>query len=181
MAKRKPKMRAGAITTAAAMVDQSSSALRAACGLWQKGRQSDAIALFLETMRQEPNNVQAYIVAARAYGERFQFERMDQTLQKLIERAPRHPGVHHYIGETYGALKLPERAAQSYERAANVPGAGPPTWMELASLFERSHRIDEAEELIERAVRSGYNLPLVWLVRGRIARRQKRLQDAESS
>jgi tetratricopeptide (TPR) repeat protein len=125
--------------------------------------------------------VQAYIVPARAYAERFQFERMEQTLQKLVSRAPRHPGVHHYIAETYGTLKLPDRAIRSYEQAANLPGAGPPTWMELASLYERSHRLDEAQELIERAVHSGYNLPLVWLVRGRIARRQKRLADAEAS
>jgi tetratricopeptide (TPR) repeat protein len=53
--------------------------------------------------------------------------------------------------------------------------------MELASLYERAHRLDEAEELIERAVRAGYELPLVWLIRGRIARRQKRLEAAESS
>ena len=89
--------------------------------------------------------------------------------------------MHHYIGETFGLLKLPNRAIASYERAANLPGGGPPTWMELASLFERAHRLDEAEELIERAVRSGFDLPLVSLVRGRIQRRQKRLEPAEST
>jgi hypothetical protein len=53
--------------------------------------------------------------------------------------------------------------------------------MELASLYERAHRLDEAEELIERAVRAGYDLPLVWLVRGRIQRRQQRFQQAETT
>lgn len=163
------------------MVDRPSPRLRAACGLWHRGRQSDATALFAEAMRLEPNNVQSYVVAARAYGERFHFDRMEQTLEKLVRRAPRHPGVHHYLGETYGSLKLPERAVASYQRAAQLPGAGPPTWMELASLYEHAHRLDEAEELIERAVRSGYNLPLVWLVRGRIQRRQKQLEKAETA
>jgi tetratricopeptide (TPR) repeat protein len=163
------------------MVDHPSPRLRAACRLWQQGRQSDALALFAEAARQEPNNVQSYIVAARAYGERFNFDRMEETLDQLVRRAPQHPGVHHYIGETYNALKLPARAMTSYERAANLPGAGPPTWMELGSLYERAHRLDEAEEMIERAVRAGYNLPLVWLVRGRIQRRQKRLGEAEAS
>ena len=166
---------------AGALVDQRSPPLSAACALWQQGRRSDAVALFDDTMRRQPNNVQAYIVPARAYGQRYDFERMEESLEKLVRRAPHHPGVHHYIAETYGGLKLPQRATRSYEIAAALPGAGPPTWMELASLYERAHRLDEAEELIERAVRSGYNLPLVWLVRGRIARRQKRLADAESS
>jgi tetratricopeptide (TPR) repeat protein len=53
--------------------------------------------------------------------------------------------------------------------------------MELASLYERAHRLDEAEELIERTVRSRYQLPIVSLVRGRIQRRQKRLEDAEAT
>jgi len=164
-----------------AMVDRPSRQLQVAMQTWQRGRQSDAIALFVEAMRQEPNNVQAYVTPARAYADRYQFDRMEQTLEKLARRAPRHPGVHHYIGETYGWLKLPERAVASYERAADLLGAGPPTWMELASLYERAHRLDEAEEMIERAVRAGYNLPLVWLIRGRILRRQKQLEQAESS
>src|SRR5690606_34067193 len=121
------------------------------------------------------------VTAARAYAERFEFERMEQTLARLIQRAPRHPGVHHYVGETYGMLKLPSRAIAAYERAAALPGAGPPTWMELAGLYERAHRLQEAEELIERAVRAGYSLPLMWLGRGRIQRRQKKLTEAETS
>jgi hypothetical protein len=53
--------------------------------------------------------------------------------------------------------------------------------MELASLYERAHRLDEAEELIERTVRSDFSHPLVPLVRGRIQRRQKRIDDAEAT
>jgi tetratricopeptide (TPR) repeat protein len=180
MAKRRPtspKPRSGI----SGLVDRGSPRLNAARGLWRQGRDTDAQALFEEAIRQEPDNVQSYIVPARAYGERFRFDRMEETLAKLVRRAPQHPGVHHYIGETFAGLKLPERALASYEHAANLPGAGPPTWMELAALYERAHRLDEAEELIERAVRSGYDLPLVWLVRGRIQRRQRKLDMAEAS
>ena len=120
-------------------------------------------------------------MAARAYAEKFRFDRMEELLQKLVRRAPRHPGVHHYLGETYGSLKLPRRAIASYEHAARLPGALPPTWMELASLYEGAHRLDEARELIERTVRAGFDLPLVWLVRGRVQRRQKELDRAEST
>ncbi|HEX2476097.1 MAG TPA: sulfotransferase [Lacipirellulaceae bacterium] len=163
------------------IVDVPSKRLAAARSLWNEGREADALDLFREAIRQEPNNVRCYVMAARAYAEKFYFDRMEQTFDQLVRHAPRHPGVHHYIGETFGLLKLPNRAIASYEQAANLPGGGPPTWMELASLFERAHRLDEAEELIERTVRSGFDLPLVSLVRGRIQRRQKRLEQAEST
>jgi tetratricopeptide (TPR) repeat protein len=183
MAKRRslPPRAERASPKGAVMVDVPSRLVQAARSLWSENRFRDAIELYEEAMRREPNNVRAYVFAARAYAEKCDFDRMDQTHEKLLRRAPRHPGVHHYMGETYGILKLPQRAIASYERAARLPGAGPPTWMELASLYERSHRLDEAEQLIERTVRSGFSLPLVSLVRGRIQRRLQRLEEAEAT
>ena len=163
------------------MIDTDSRRLEAARGLWRQGRQDDALDLYREAIRQEPDNVRTYVMAARAYAEKFHFDRMEELLQKMVRRAHRHPGVHHYVGETYGLLKLPSRAIASYERAARLPGALPPTWMELASLYENAHRLNEARELIERTVRAGFDLPLVWLVRGRIQRRQQQLDLAEST
>ena len=149
MAKRRSPQNSGA---PAALIDSISPRAQAAHGLWNEGQHADAFDLFAEAIRREPNNVRTYVMAARAYAEAFDFERMDRTHAKLFERAPRHPGVHHYIGETYTLLKLPERALASLREAAQLPGAGPPTWMELASLCERAHRLEEAEELIERTV-----------------------------
>ena len=135
---------------AGAMVDVPSRRVAIAQQCWASGQHSDALSLFDEAIRQEPKNVRAYVMAARAYAEKFNFERMEQTLDKLIRRAPRHPGVHHYVGEIFNSLKLPDRAIASFQTAARLPGAGPPTWLELASLFERGHRLEEAEALIER-------------------------------
>ena len=111
--------------------------LQAAQSLWNEGRHADALDLYAEAIRQEPNNVRTYVQAARAYAETYDFDRMTQTHEKLIRRSPRHPGVHHYIGETFDLLKLPQRAIASFQRAVLLPGAGPVTWMELASLYER--------------------------------------------
>ena len=184
MAKRgrpKPGMRRQPGARPAAMVDAPSPRVQAAHGLWNSGQRAEALSLFAEAVRQEPNNVRTYIMAARAFAEGFDFERMERTHENLIQRAPRHPGVHHYIGETYTLLKLPERALASFGEAARLPGAGPPTWMELSSLYERAHRLDEAKELIDRTVRDGFDLPMVSIVRGRIERRQKRPEQAEST
>src|SRR6185369_14683094 len=185
MAQRRPsKPNTKAATGArahAALVDVISAGVGNARALWASGRIGEGADAFDRAIRQEPDNVQAYVVAARSYAERFDFERMDRTLEALVRRAPDHPGVHHYVAETYGLLRLPDRALASFERAAAQVGAGPPTWMELASLYERAHRLDEAQDMIERAVRSGYDFPLVWLVRGRIERRRKQANRAEAT
>ena len=59
----------------------------------------------------------AFERAARSYAERFEFDRMDRTLEALVARAPDHPGVHHYVAETHGLLRLPDRALASFERS----------------------------------------------------------------
>jgi tetratricopeptide (TPR) repeat protein len=181
--RRRPTRNAGRqpTTRPAAWVDAPSRRVQVAHSLWNAGNRADALSLFAEAVRQEPNNVRTYVMAARAYAEAFDFEGMERTHEMLIRRASRHPGVHHYVGETYTLLKLPDRAMASFQEAARLPGAGPPTWMELALLHERAHRLDKAEELINRTVREGFDLPLVSLVRGRIQRRQKRPEQAEAT
>jgi tetratricopeptide (TPR) repeat protein len=185
MAKRRssqpPRRNRPASGPPAAIEDNPSWRLDAARRLWRDGHHAEAFEVYREAIRQEPNNVRVYIQAARAYAEKFDFQQMDQVHDKLIQRAPRHPGVHHSIGETFSTLKLPGRAMVSFERAASLPGALPPTWMELASLYEGAHRLDEASELIERTLAANFDLPLVWLVRGRIQRRLKQPGEAESS
>ena len=166
---------------AATMVDVPSRRLQIAQRSWSTGQRSDALALFRGSGSRGAEQCAGYIMLARAYAELFDFDRMEQTLDKLVRRAPRHPGVHHYVGELYANLRLPDRAVASFARAARLPGAGPPTWMELASLYERAHRLDEAEELIERTVRAGFDLPIVALVRGRIQQRQNRPEQAEAT
>src|SRR5581483_662773 len=131
------KPQPGARGYAAPMVDVLSRDIQNARALWATGRLGEGADAFEKAIRQEPNNVQAYIVAARSYAERFDFERMDRTLEALVGRAPEHPGVHHYVAETYALLRLPDRALASFESAAALRGAGPPTWRELASLYAR--------------------------------------------
>jgi tetratricopeptide (TPR) repeat protein len=163
------------------LIDSWSPRLQAAQRLWNGGQHADGLSLFSESVRQEPNNVRAYIATARAHAEHFDFASMERIHEMLLRVAPRHPGAHHYMGETYGLLKKTDRAVASLQRAAELPGAGPPTWLELAQLYERAHLLDESESLIEQTVRSGFKLPLVAIVRGRIQRRRKRPEEAEAT
>jgi peptide/nickel transport system permease protein len=50
------------------MIDAPSKRGAAARSLWDEGREADALELFREAIRQEPNNVRCYVMAARAIG-----------------------------------------------------------------------------------------------------------------
>ena len=144
------------------MIDVASDRVRAARRLWNQGRRNDAELLFADAIRQEPNNVQAYVVAARAYAEKFDFSSHGGNAGKTRADGPRSIRACTTTSARRSACSsFPSGPSPAYERAARLPGAGPPTWMELASLYERAHRLDEAEELIERTVRTGFDFPLV--------------------
>ena len=68
------------------MVDVCSRQLQIAQRSWSSSQQNDALALFAAAVREEPNNVRAYVMLARAYAEQFKFELMEQTLERLVRR-----------------------------------------------------------------------------------------------
>ena len=124
MAKRqnpRPNTASGSAKRQSELIDFWSPRLQAAHRLWNSGQHQDALTLFAEAVRQESNNVQAYVKLARAYAEKFDFGSMDRIHEMLIRRGPRHPGVHHYIGETYGQLKLPIERSPVSKKLRNFP------------------------------------------------------------
>ena len=80
---------------------------------------------------------------------------MEATFEQMRRLAPSHPGISHFIGETYALVNLTEDAIAAYEKACGLPGVQAGTWMDLAGLYERTHRLDEARALIERAEGTG--------------------------
>lgn len=181
MTKRRRQAKSQASHHSGSLTDFYSPPLQTAHELWNTGRQSEALQLYADAIRAEPDNVRAYVMAARAHAQRFDFEGMERVHDMLLDRAPRHFLAHHHIGETFSLLKLPRRAMESFVQAERLPGAGPPTWFELARLHERAHRLDEAGALVKRIVQSGFDRPPVILLQGRIQRRRRQFEEAEAT
>jgi tetratricopeptide (TPR) repeat protein len=145
--------------------------LIAARRTWNRGRPSQALALFQEAVRHEPNNVRAYYEAARASADFGDFRRFEELVGQLRQVAPQHPGTHHLAGELYQWLSMPQRAAACFERASQLPGVRPGSLLGLAALYERMHRLDEARALLDRALAAKPGLPQGQLLDARLARR----------
>lgn len=163
------------------LVDVVSDRLQAARALWRQGRHEEALRQFDLAVRREPNNIRAWVSAAEAYASRYQFSRAERLLEELQARAPSEPGVYHVAGEVYARLKLPAKAVVCFEQAAGLKGVLPRTWIELAQLYERAHRLDDASDLLERALSAEPDLPLALLARARIERRRNQTDQAETT
>lgn len=155
--------------------------MKLARAAWERADHATALDLFEKAVREQPRNVLALVKAARAYAEKFELERVEILLNQLRKLGPDNPGVHHYIGETYALMRMPDKARAAYEKACTLPGVQAVSLVELAAAYERSHRIEEASETIERAVQSGLRHPLLHLTRARVQRRNKQAEAAEQT
>ncbi|XAM01391.1 sulfotransferase [Phycisphaeraceae bacterium D3-23] len=177
---RKPTKRAGPAATPA-LIDQMTDTLQMGKACWERGKRDEALALYERGVKELPHNIRAYLLAARVHAERYRLAEMEVMLDRLRLLAPDHPGVHHYIAETYTLTNQTGCAVAAYEKACALPGVQPGTWMELAAQYERSHRLDEARGLVERARSQGLRLPLLALIEARLLLRDKRPDAAEAA
>lgn len=149
--------------------------------MWRQGHIADSLALLRETLRQAPNNLTAYVTTARIHAGNFDFDAMERVHERLLQQAPNDARVFLSIGQTYRFLNLPIDATTWFQRAAEHRRASADLWLELAALSERSHRLDEAEEYIQRAVRGGCAATHAGLIRARIQRRRNCAELAEAT
>lgn len=154
-------------------------ALQAARRAWAAERYDEALALFDEAVRREPRNVRALVDAARAHGFRYNYARSGELTERLLRLAPNRAETHLWAGETYRMIALAEEATRCFERSCEL-AATPAALIELATLYERQHRLDEAAELAARALKLEPRHGPCRLLAARIERRWGESAKSES-
>jgi tetratricopeptide (TPR) repeat protein len=155
--------------------------LKKARQLWSQRQWEESLLAFEKAVAQEPSNVRVAVDAARAFGARYQFERADALLQRLLRLNEHNPTVMAHVGESYRLINRYPEAARCFERACALAQSNTSAELELARLYERLHRLEEAHQLIERVVRTQANWPLAQLTKAKIERRLKLDQSAEAT
>src|SRR5262249_52492489 len=147
--------------------------LKRARALWVANRFDAAVNLFAETAEKHPDNVAALVDAARALGNRHQIKRAIEYLERLRALNPDRPDLLFILGQSFRMIHREELAIPNFE--AYVAGTGrthADAHFELAVLYERRHRVDEAEEAVGRVMKLNPNYYEAWLMRGRLLRRR---------
>ena len=136
---------------------QKSDALsRSAQQAWARQQYERAIVLYEEALRRDPTSPELLVDLARAHGLRYRFQAAEELLERAVRLAPRNARVRCMIARSYNIIGRPEQAIEHYEQALELDPHHAETALtltELTALYERRHRLSEAREMIERALR----------------------------
>lgn len=147
--------------------------LQKARGLWQLNRFDEALEEFDAALRKHPQNLVALIDASRAFGARFEISRAEALLDQLTARAARNPQLLHLAGQSYRMIFRPEKAIDCFQRALAISRDIPDALLELAVLYERRHRLDEAFACVRDCLRCAPDYLEAQLIKARLFRRRK--------
>jgi hypothetical protein len=154
--------------------------LRQARALWQANRFDDALRHFEDAVRRCPQNLVALIDGSRALGARFEITRAEAMLKRLMKIGGSRPDVLHCAGQSYRMIFRPEEAIACFRRVLALTRDIPDAYLELAVLYERRHRLEEARALIEDCLRVTPDYHEARLFRGRLLRRLREDGAAEA-
>jgi tetratricopeptide (TPR) repeat protein len=147
--------------------------LRQARALWQINRFDEALALFEMAVQKYPQNLVALVDASRALGARFEIQKAEALLDRLVRSGGHNPDLMHLAGQSYRMIFRPEKAIGCFERVLKATQQIADAQLELAVLYERRHRVAEAYSLIESCLRAEPDYLEAELFRGRLLRRLK--------
>ena len=153
--------------------------LQRARALWGLNRFDEALQLFEEAVKRHPQNLVALVDASRAFGARFEVQRAESTLDRLVKMAAHRPDLLHLAGQSYRMIFRPEKAIACFQRVVAATKAIPDAFLELAIQYERRHRLEEAFALIEDCLRAAPDYLEAELFKARLLRRLKNEAAAE--
>lgn len=155
--------------------------LKRARALWIANRFDAAVELFVATAAQHPQNVPALVDTARALGHRHHIKRAGEYLDRLRVIAADRPDLAFILGQTFRMIHREEQAIQCFEQYVAGPGRRhADAHFELAVLYERRHRVDEAEAAVARVMKLDAAYFEAWLVKSRLLRRRGEIPKARA-
>lgn len=146
--------------------------LRKARALWGLNRIDEALRLFETAVRKCPQNLVALVDASRAFGARFEIARAEEMLDRLVELGAHRPELLLLAGQSYRMIFRAESAIKCFERVLTLTKE-PDAYLELAVLYERRHRVEEAFRLVEDCLRAAPDYLEAALFKARLLRRLK--------
>ncbi len=155
--------------------------LQAARRAFMEHRYDDSLEQFDLAVQSLPKNPVALVDAARAHALRHDRARAAALAGRLQRLAPDDPEIQIRAGELYRLMDLRSEAVECFERLATSPRPQPRALLELAAMYERLHRLDEARAAVDRLLHLDPQHAGGQIVRARIERRQGALEAAIST
>ncbi len=150
---------------------------------WDANLRYKTISLLSEALRREPSNPEILVELATACGKQRHYKRAEELLTRLMEQAPRSASIYRRVAQVYATIDRPEKATECYRRSLELNSdlaATVPTLLELAGLYERSHQLEDSQQVLVEALARDPNNQQGRLQRAALDRRLKQTAQAES-
>jgi Tfp pilus assembly protein PilF len=146
---------------------------------WRRQDYAQYFKIMEQASRQDPANSALLLDMGAAYGMRYEYAEAERCFDKAVRVAPNRNNALIMAGTQCRGFDRYEMARTYFERAVKEPGVSPDTYVKLAEIYERFHLLDEACDLVDRALRWDPSNALASLVRARLDRLSGRREEAE--
>jgi tetratricopeptide (TPR) repeat protein len=151
---------------------------------WGFDQRHRSIALLTEAVRRDPTNPELLLSLATAVGKQRDYAKAEELLLRVLELAPRKAVLHRRVAQTYAEIDRPDRAVECYRRSLELnrdTSVTVSTLLDLASLYERRHQLEDASAAIGEALAREPTSELAQLQQAILNRRLRDSARAETT
>jgi Flp pilus assembly protein TadD len=156
-----------------------SALLQKAATAWKQQEYQLSIGLLEQASRLSPGDPRVQLHLGRCHGLCYDYVAADRCFEKVLQLTGKKESFV-AIGLQYLGFGQPEKAARYFERALKETGDSVEILVRLAEIRERQGGLDDAGDLIQRALQSQPAFRPALLARARLERQHSRLTNAET-
>jgi tetratricopeptide (TPR) repeat protein len=146
---------------------------------WKRSDYPTAIEMMERASRLNPSNATILLDLGHMHGLRYDYAAAERCLEQAVRVSPRKTEALALAGARCREFRNPELSERFFQRAAEQKDATPEMLADLAELYERLRRVEDATALIERALHLNGSSASALLARARLERQAGKLDAAE--
>ncbi len=146
---------------------------------WRKQDFPQYFRLMEKACRENPSNPGPLLDMGVAHGMRFDYAAAEKCFERAIRVAPNKEEILIMAGTQCRGFDRYDMARAYFERAVKSSRATADTCVKLAEIYERFHLLEEARDLIDRALKQDPNCILAILAQARLKRSMSEPEEAE--
>jgi tetratricopeptide (TPR) repeat protein len=148
---------------------------------WSRRNFPEAIELLERASRLNPSNAGLLLDLGRLHGLRYDSAAAERCFEQAVRIAPKKTETLAIAGQQCRDFNNFDMAEGFYLRAVAQPNATPELLVQLAKLYERLRRMNEAAAMVDQALQLNPACPEALLTRARLERQAGRLETAEQT
>jgi Tfp pilus assembly protein PilF len=153
--------------------------LQSASEAWKRSDYASAIETMERASRLNPSNPAILLELGRMHGMRYDYSAAERCFEQAVRVSPGKTQALALAGTNSRDFRNPDLSERYYRRAVEQPDAPPEVLADLAEIYERLRRREEAAALVERALRQNPGCAAARLVRARLENQAGRPGEAE--